>query len=96
MKMLDKYYMTINGAEYNALFADPFEAADFLDVNDADGNVTIINRIQSMTPQEALDDPEFDTGYKAEVVAAVLIPNHRQYTKSEQLIDLLKGLGYQL
>lgn len=70
-----KYYMIIDGTEYNALFIDHFEAGDFLDANDADGSEVIVLRYETITVREALADSDFSDAYAIEMVASYLMPN---------------------
>lgn len=72
-----KYYMIIDGTEYNALFLDHFEAADFLDANDADGSEVVVLKYEKVSPREVLKDSDFEESYRIEMVAAHLMPNRR-------------------
>lgn len=72
-----KYYMIIDGTEYNALFLDHFEAADFLDANVADGSEVVILKYEAVAPRKVLEDNSFEESYKIEMVAAYLMPDRR-------------------
>lgn len=68
-----KYYMIIDGSEYNALFVDHFEAAQFLDDNEADGSEVIVLKCEAISPRKALEDRDFSDSYAIEMVAAYLM-----------------------
>lgn len=84
-----KYYMIIDGTEYNALFVDHFEAADFLDDNEADGSEVIVLKYEAISPREALEDRDFSDAYAYEMVAAYLMPD-RHFEKWTHAEDALR------
>lgn len=84
-----KYYMIIDGTNYNALFLDHYEAGQFLDDNEADGSDVVVLEYEEVSPAEALNDEDFAYTYAIEVVADYLFPD-RQFLKWTQAEEALR------
>lgn len=65
------YFMTINGEEYNAIFKDHFEAADFLDENDQAGDVVIIHKTEEVNDPARLLEVFGRTKYVEEMTQII-------------------------
>lgn len=89
-----KYEMIIDGSNYNALFLDHFEAADFLDENDRDGAEVIVKGYHEVTADEILADDDFEWSYRVEMASVLLLPNHRDFPKWSLQEAELKRLGF--
>ena len=89
-----KYYMTIDGAEYKALFLDHIEAADFIDDNIRDGSEVVVYKYHEITAEEVLKDNDFEHYYSIEMASKILIPNYKDFKKVWDLEDELILLGY--
>ena len=91
---MTKYYMTIDNAEYIAVFADHIEAADFIDANDRDGSEVVVHRYEEVTPQQVLVDKDLENYYRIELAASELLSNAKEFKKTDELERELIRLGY--
>lgn len=91
-----KYFMTINHKPYTALFDDHFEAAQFLDENDAEGDEVIVHRFEFISPLAVLNDEDFPIDYRVERAATFLLPRWElnRYKKSSEILAAMKEAGY--
>lgn len=89
-----KYYMIINNEIYNAVFADHFEAADFLDEADREGDAIVITAIEEVSVADILADEDLEWSYRVELAAMALLDNWRSFQKwTEQEAELMR-LGF--
>ena len=89
-----KYDMTIDGTEYKALFADHFEASDFLDEIETEGSEIVVYSYTEVTPQDILADNDFEWSYRVEMASTILLPNHTDFKKWFEQEAELKRLGF--
>lgn len=89
-----KYNMTLNGASYKAIFKDHFEAADWLNDADNDGDKVIVLSFEDVTVQDVLADEDFTENYRFEVALEMVDPNSETYKTYPEVEARLKELGY--
>ena len=89
-----KYSMVIDGTEYKALFADHFEAADFMaDCERYDDSHIVVNGYTEVTAEQIMADADFEYSYRVEMVAKILLPNAHNFKKWSEQETELKRLG---
>lgn len=88
-----KYEMTINNEAYNALFADHFEAANFIDSCDSEGDLVIVNGYKEVSIADILVDNDFEWSYRVEMVAIMALPDAAIFHSWREQESELKKLG---
>lgn len=89
-----KYNMTLNGASYKAIFKDHFEAADWLNDADYDGDKVIVLSYEDVTAQDVLTDEDFTENYRFEVALEMVDSNNEIYKTYPEVKARLRELGY--
>lgn len=85
-----KYYMTIDGSKYNALFLNQSEADDFINSQEDE---TIVNKVEEVSIVDILLDKSFEYYYKVECIGLMVLPNVKELKKTSEIEKELQKLG---
>lgn len=86
--------MIIDGEIYKALFPNLREASDFVNACEDDGSTVSFVECHKVTPEDIIDDDDFEIPYKIEMISEMLIPNSRKIRSWRTQEEILSGLGY--
>ena len=86
-----KYEMIIDNENYNALFIDHMEAADFIDDVAWDSEIQVLG-FKEVTIDEIKADHDFDEAYKIEMIGSFVFPNIK-FEKTIEVENALRIIG---
>ena len=91
---MKKVHFLIDGCDYYALMVSDEEIVRFKWDCEADGSEVEIVSEEVVTSAEIMEDTDFEYSYKIEMIAIMLLPNHRDFKKWFEQEAELKRLGY--